>query len=170
MKSFKYVIAVILVLVFHAMGFGKTRIYLLSDVKIDRENLMVSDICKMEGDDTAIISNLVISPELYRDSIIDNKELFNFLSLTINKELYIFGTGVKITKNIKSAEHKLKETVFIERGELTELSIKNNGITIEIKGKALERGCLNDEINFKLSTGKIIKGKVISLKKADIKL
>jgi len=145
-----------------------TRIYLMSEVEINKENLVLSDICKMEGDNIDKISNLIIPSGFYDDTIVDNKELYDFLSNNIKEQLFIFGSGVKIKKNIIPIESNLTKSILVEKGDMTELSIKKNGITIEIKGKALNSGCEQEEINFKLTTGKIVKGKITSLKKADV--
>ncbi len=140
----------------------------MSEVEISKENLIISDICKMEGDNIDSIANLIISPDLYRDSIVDNKELYDFISLTISDKLYIFGSGVKIKKTIIKKESELVKPVMIEKGDTIELTILKNGITIEMKGKALNSGCEKEEIDFRLSTGKVVKGKITSFKKADI--
>jgi len=153
---------------FQARGLSYTRIYLISEAEINKENIIVSDICKMEGDSINLISGLVISPELYKDSIIDNKELYNFLSSRIETNLFIFGTGVKVKKNPVNNSVSIEKSILVEKGDLVELAIIGNGITIEMKGKALNKGCEKDEINFRLTTGKVIKGKITSVKKADI--
>lgn len=50
------------------------------------------------------------------------------------------------------------------------LLIRKNGIIIEMKGRALNNGAENDEIDIRLSTGKIMKGRITSDKKADVTL
>ena len=157
-------------LYFQVNGLSYTRIYLISEAEINKENLILSDICKMEGDSVDLISGLVISPELYKDSIVDNKELHDFLSSRIDKNLFIFGSGVKIKKISINNEVVSEKSVLVEKGDMVELAISRNGITIEMKGKALNKGSEKDEINFRLSTGKVVKGKIISVKKADIVL
>ncbi len=164
---------VFFLLYFQVNGLSYTRIYLVSEAETNKENLILSDICKMEGDDAGRISGIILSPELYKDSIIDNKELYDFLSTRSDKKLFIFGTGVKIKKitvRPVAIEGETERSVLVERGDMVELAISRNGITIEMKGRALSRGFEKDEINFRLSTGKVVKGKVISVKKADIVL
>jgi hypothetical protein len=149
-------------------GSAYTRIYLLSEAEINKENLIVSDICKMEGDNVNLISNTIIPAELYSDNIVDNRELYDFLSTGSDNKLFIFGSGVNIKKSILTKEIVTEKAVLVERGKLIELSIKKNGITIEMKGKALSSGSENDEIDFRLTTGKVVKGKIISDKRADV--
>lgn len=168
MNLFKTVLALFFVFCIQIYGLGYTRIYLLSEADIIKENLIVSDICKMEGDNIALLSNSIIPPELYSDNIVDNRELYDFLSVRTDAKLFIFGSGVNIKKNIKIQELVPEKAVLVERGKLIELSIKKNGITIEMKGRALNSGCENDEIDFRLTTGKVVKGKIISDKKADV--
>ncbi len=168
MKLLNSVLIFLFLLYFKIQGLGYTRIYLMSEAEISKENLIISDICKMEGDNIDLISNLVISPDLYRDSVVDNKELYDYINLTIEGKLFIFGSGVKIKKNIIKDKIELVKPALVEKGDTIELSISKNGITIEMKGKALNTGYEKDEIDFRLSTGKVVKGKVKSLKKADI--
>lgn len=168
MKFSDLFLILLFLLSFQINGFSYTRIYLMSEVELNKENVMLSDICKMEGDNINSISNIIISPELYSDSIVDNKELYDLLSNSVSEKLFIFGSGVKIKINLVQKEVKLEKPVLIVKGEEVELSLKKNGITIDMKGKALSNGFEKDEIDFRLTTGKVIKGRVISLKKADI--
>jgi hypothetical protein len=147
---------------------GYTRIYLISEVQIDREDLILSDICKMEGADINLLSNIVISPELYKDNIVDNKELLDFLSVNIDKKIYVFGSGVKVKKIEAKKENEIVKPVLVRKNDQVHLSIKNNSIIIEMKGKALNSGSEMDVIDFKLSTGKVVKGRITSEKQAEI--
>lgn len=168
MKLLNSILVLLFFLYFTVNGLSYTRIYLMSEAETSKENLVISDVCKIEGDNIDLISNLIISPELYRDSIVDNKELYDFLSLTISDKLYIFGSGVKIKKNLIIKESELTKKVLVEKGDTIELTISKNGITIEMRGKALTSGCEKEEIDFRLSTGKVVRGRITSMKKADI--
>lgn len=167
---YRLIPAVFFIFYLQLIVFGNTRIYLMSEAEINSRNLHVSDICKMEGDDAAMISNIVISPELYKDSIVDNKELLDFLKLTVEKNVTIFGSGVKVKINTVKKEAEPVKVLLIQKNDSVGLSIRKNNITIEMKGKALSSGYEKDEIEFKLSTGKIVKGRIISEKKAEIVL
>ncbi len=165
---FRKVIPVLFFLLFLQMDLlSYTRIYLMSEAETDKENLTLSDICKMDGDDINLISNIIISPELYRDNIVDSKELLELLSVKTEIKVQIFGSGVTVKKIIKK-EIEIVKPVIIHKNDLVRLLIKNNSITIEIKGKALNSGSEMDEIEFKLSTGKVIKGRITSEKNAEI--
>jgi len=165
---FRNLVSVILFLMFLQVDLlSYTRIYLMSEAEIDKENLTLSDICKMDGDDINLIANIIISPELYRDNIVDNKELLDLLSVNKDIKFSIFGSGVKVKKIIRK-EIEIVKPVLIKKNDMVKLSIKNNSITIEMKGKALNSGSEMDEIEFKLSTGKVIKGRITSEKNAEI--
>jgi len=140
----------------------------MSEAEISKENLILSDICKMEGDDISLLSNIVISQEMYSDSIVDNKELLDFLSSSTDKKVFIFGSGVKVKKNPVKKAIEIVKPLLVQKNDLVNLSIKNNSITIEMKGKALSSGAEKDEIDFKLSTGKIVKGRITSEQNAEI--
>ena len=100
----------------------------------------------MEGDNVNSLSKLVIPQELYSDNIVDNRELFDFLSSGADNKLFIFGSGVNIKRKLIKEDIIPEKIVLVEKGWLIDLSIKKNGITIEMKGKALNNGCENDEI------------------------
>jgi len=167
MRSFKAVIILLLIFFFGSDGFSSTRIYLMSDVTVNKEDVRVSDICKVEGDNAAVISDMIIPPELYIDKIIDRKELFDFLNSSLNEKVFVFGTGVKIKHNFKSRQNPTKPPL-IKRGDTITLSIRKNNIIIEVKGKALRNGDEREEVDFKLLSGKVIRGKIISEKEADV--
>jgi hypothetical protein len=122
----------------------------------------------MDGDDINLLSNIIISPELYKDSIVDNKELLNFLNSSTDKKISIFGSGVKVKKIEVKKELEVVKPLLIRKNDQVNLSIRNNSIVIEMKGKALSSGSEMDEVDFKLSTGKVVKGRIISEKRAEI--
>ncbi|MCL1864620.1 MAG: flagella basal body P-ring formation protein FlgA [Spirochaetes bacterium] len=169
MRRFNGIIALLLLFIFSSNGFAYTRLYLMSDVTVNSENVKISDICKVEGDNVDEILDIIIPPELYIDKMIDNKRLYDFLNSNLNEKVFVFGTGVKIKHNfnLKNRQDSVKP-VLVKRGDMITLSIRKNAITIEVKGKALNNGCEKDEVNFKLSSGKVLKGKIISEKEADV--
>jgi hypothetical protein len=122
----------------------------------------------MDGDDINLLSNIIISPELYKDSIVDNKELLNFLNSSTDKKISIFGSGVKVKKIEVKKELEVVKPLLIRKNDQVNLTIRNNSIVIEMKGKALNSGSEMDEVDFKLSTGKVVKGRIISEKRAEI--
>ena len=174
MKIYKASIALLLLFFLSSDGFSYTRIYLMSEVTVNTEDVRVSDICKTDGDNAGLVSDMIIPHELYIDKIIDNKELLDFLNSNLNEKVFVFGTGVKIKHNYiakskqNPAQPSLVKPPLIKRGDTLILSIKKKGITIEVEGKALSNGDARDEVNFKLLSGKVIKGKIISEKEADV--
>jgi flagella basal body P-ring formation protein FlgA len=94
------------------------------------------------------------------------------LNSNIDDKVFVFGTGVKIKHNkpIPKSSRSLIHPPLIKRGDMINLSIRKNGITIEVKGKAMSNGYERDEIKFKASSGKVLKGKIISEKEADVVL
>ena len=167
MIRYRFAITLLLLFFLNSSGFSYTRVYLMSDVTINKEDVKVCDISKVEGDNADFILDMIIPPELYIDKIIDNKRLFDFLNSNLNGKVFVFGTGVKIKHDFKSAQSSIKP-LLIKRGDVITLSIRKNGITIEVKGKALSNGKEKDEVDFKLSSGKVLKGKIISEKEADV--
>ena len=167
MIRYKFIIALLLLFFLELNVFSYTRVYLMSDVTINKEDVKVSDISKVEGDNADFILDIIIPPELYIDKIIDNKRLFDFLNSNLSERVFVFGTGVKIKHNFKNKKSEI-DPPLVKRGDVITLSVRKNGITIEIKGKALSNGSAKDEVNFKLSSGKVLKGKIIAEKEADV--
>lgn len=170
MKKISPAIIILILLAYQVPGSAYTRIYLMSEAEVTGKNVYVSDICKMEGDSTNLISGLAIPPDLYSDNIIDNSELFDFLSRSIDRQLFIFGSGIKIKRCVKAEVAEPVKVLLIEKGKTVDLSIRKNGIIIEMKGRAMESGFGKDEIEFRLTTGKVVKGRIISEKRADVNL
>ena len=170
--KYKFVIALLLLFFFSSNGFSYTRVYLMSDVTVSSEDVKVSDISMVDGDNADFISDMIIPPELYIDKIIDNKRLYDFLNASQSEKVFVFGTGVKVKhnfKNFKNTKSSVKPPL-IKRGDVITLSVRKNGIIIELKGKALSDGGEKDEVDFKLSSGKVLKGKIISSSEADVSL
>jgi len=170
MKYFYFMLICIFTGLCYINASAYTRIYLLSDIDMKNENLLISDICKMEGDNIDLISGLIISPDLYEDGIIENRELFNFLQPKLNGQMFIFGNGINIRKSLFKNQSVKNKIFFVKKGQIIGLLLRKNGIVIEMKGKALGSGTENDEINIRLSTGKIVKGKITGDKRADISI
>ena len=101
------------------------------------------------------------------EEISDGADVINDLGIDSLKIIEI-ATEIERTYKVAVKDSELVKPVLIEKGDTIELTILKNGITIEMKGKALNSGCEKEEIGFKLSTGKVVKGKITSFKKADI--
>ena len=170
MKFFYLALMFISINFFYIDASAYTRIYLLSDIDLNGENLLISDICKIEGDNIELISGFVISPDLYKDGIIENRELYNFLQQKLKGQMIIFGNAINIRK-ISPETQPIKEVIYlVKKGQTIGLLLKKNGIIIEMKGKALGSGTENEEIDIRLSTGKVVKGRITGDKRADISI
>lgn len=170
MKPFYIAFIFFIILCFNIEASAYTRIYLLSDIDLEKENLVVSDICKMEGDNINLISNVVIPSSIYSDGLIESAELMNLLSRKLDGKLFIFGTGVQVRKKAVNFEAGKVINVLVKKGQVIGILVRKNGVSIEMKGKALADGAENDEIEIKLPSGVILKGRIISEKQADIVL
>ena len=169
MRMYRLAIILLLLFFFSSSAFSYTRVYLKSDVTVNSKDVKVRDISMAEGDNADFILDMIIPPELYIDKIIDNKRLYDFLNSNSDERVVVLGTGVKIKHNFRNSRSSI-DPPLVKRGDTVTLSIRKNGIIIEVKGKALSNGRERDEVNFKLSTGKVLKGKIISEKEADVSL
>lgn len=145
---------------------ARVNIYLFPEVETDKNNLTLSDIAGIEGDQAEQISAISIPKVLYKDFIVDRKELNDFLAVSLNQAFAIFGNGARLTfkKNETTVSEVIKEEkpVIVKKGEYVDLVIKNKGISIEMTGKSLQNGTVDDEINIRLRNGRILKGKPFS--------
>lgn len=145
---------------------ARVNIYLFPEVETDKNNLVLSDIAGIEGDQTEQVSAITIPKLLYKDFIVDRKELNDFLAVSLNQAFAIFGNGARLTfkKKETPVPEVLKEEkpVIVKKGDYVDLIIKKKGISIEMTGKSLQNGTADDEISIRLRNGKILKGKPFS--------
>jgi len=142
---------------------ARVNIYLIPEVETDKKNLILSDIASIDDDRITQAGKIIIPQLLYKDCLIDRKELNEHLASIINQSFTIFGNGVKISfkeeENSSLIDTKEEKPVIIKKGDLVELVVRNKKISIEMSGKSLDNGTEDDEISVRLKNGKILKGK-----------
>lgn len=143
--------------------FARVNIYLIPEVETDKKNLTLSDIASIDDDRIMQAGKIIIPQLLYKDCLIDRKELNEHLATISNQSFTIFGNGVKIrfkeTEKPLLIETKEEKPVIVKKGEIVELVIRNKKISIEMSGKSLDNGTEEDEISVRLKNGKVLKGK-----------
>jgi len=161
-------------LLFPLSASARINIYLIPEVETDKKNITLSDIAGIDGDQNKYAEMIEIPRFLYKDFIIDRKELNDYLSSCLNQSFAIFGNGAKIrfAVNDEPAPPVTKEVkpVLIKKGESVELLIRNKCISIVLKGRSLQSGDIDDEISVRINNGRVLKGRPLSAGKVEISL
>jgi len=154
----------LLILIFPVTLSARVSIYLIPEVQTYNSSLTLSDIAGIEGEHAEQAGSLAIPQSLYKDFIVDRRELNDFLALSLMQSFAVFGNGVKITFNNKpddSLSIKTEKPVLVKKGDYVKLVVRSKGITIEMTGKSLDNGTADDEISVRLKNGKVLKGKPV---------
>ncbi|HOP63076.1 MAG TPA: flagella basal body P-ring formation protein FlgA [Spirochaetota bacterium] len=153
----------ILILLIPLSASARVRIYLIPEIECGKQIIVLSDIAKIEGDYVLKAGSLVIPAKLYKDSIVDRRELNNYLSENLTGSYSIFGSGVKLsfrkTEDVIVCEEEPEKTDLVKKGQMVELMIKKGNISIEMSGKALSNGTEDDEIDIRLKNGRVLRGR-----------
>ena len=153
---------------------ARVTIYIIPEVEIVKKNLTLSDIARIDGDPVCKTGSIIIPQAMYRDFVIDRKELNDFLASELSEVFSVYGNGVKVTfkeedKYLFTASKEVTR-FLVKKGETVELIVRNKGISIELTGKSMQNGAKDDEINIRLKNGKILKGKPLEAGKVAVYL
>ena len=153
---------------------ARTGIYLIPEVETDKTGIVLSDIAGIDGEQLVSTGAIAIPQSMYKDMIIDRKELNDYLAEVLKVNYTVFGNGVKLTfkKAVNDVIKEVKEekTVLVKKGENVELLVRNRGISIEIRGRAMQSGTEEDEIDVRLKNGKVFRGKPFAAGKVAVRL
>ena len=142
---------------------ARTGIYLIPEVETDKTGIILSDIAGIDGDQIVSTGAVPIPQSMYKDMIIDRKELNDYLTEVLKVNYTVFGNGVKLTFKKASSdiikEEEEEKVVLVKKGENVELLVRNRGISIEVRGRAMQSGTVDDEIDVRLKNGKVFRGK-----------
>jgi hypothetical protein len=152
--------------------YGEIKIFLRPKVNLVN-NLSLSDMAFIETDKNNIesLKKITIGSELYSDGYVDKKELSLLLKQYTDENIIIYGNAVRTfstgqesdQSNIMDQDHI--GGVVLRKGDTVDVEVKKNGISIILKGTAIDEGRINDEIavriNYKSgSLSKSAKGRV----------
>lgn len=169
-----YRLFIILILLLPLSASARIGIYLIPEVETDKKSLTLSDIAGIDGGQVLKSGSIIIPQSMYKDLIIDRKELNDYLAAELNETFAIFGNGVKLhfkeAENVFCAEVKEEKPVLIKKGETVELLIRNKGISIEMTGRAMQSGTVDDEVNVRLKNGRTFRGKPLGAGKVAVSL
>jgi hypothetical protein len=120
-------------------------------------NLILGDIASIEADQLISdnIKNITIEQSLYSDGYIDKKEIALLLKQYTNDNFSIYGNAVRVTNDLQddlynTADQYDPAVILLRKGDRVNIIIKRNGISLMLKGTAIDDGKINDEIAVKL--------------------
>lgn len=162
----RFLTAILLILLAGGTAFAELRIYLFPGIEVETKEPLLGDIGKIEGDTPALkkIREMKIAPELYADGYIDRRELRSLLRACTDDIIIIHGNAVRVTKKasveeaVDQAEVPEEKVLSVKTGERVHLSVRKNGILVEMNGTAVGEGRVGDEINVRLKGSRTVKG------------
>jgi len=144
-------------------------VYLKSNI-VQKNNLTVSDIAQVDGDEAELVKSLCIPDAALNDGYITKNEVYQSLKSIVSGLLVIHGSAVKLVapetlSNADSSSQELSPTlneITVIKGDLVTVKLIKKSIVIELIGKALQSGKTGDEIKISLQSGKIVTGKIVN--------
>jgi hypothetical protein len=147
---------------------AEIKLYLQPKVTVEGNNLLLSDIASIESNNSNIeqIRNINIEHEIFSDGYIDKKEILSILKKYTEDNTIIFGNAVRVITNTLSDKSLAdKNNLLLKKGNKVEIIINNKGISLILKGIAVDEGRFNEEITVKIQNKfaltKLLKAKVI---------
>ncbi len=160
---------IIISALFQSLLFADLTVYLKSNTS-QKNNLTVSDIAQIDGDEALLVTKVNIPEAALEDGYITKNEVYQLLKGSVAGLLVVHGSAVKliVPENISIADSSLQELspiqkeLIIAKGDIVTVKLIKKSIVIELIGKALNSGKTGDEIKISLQSGKIVTGKIVN--------
>jgi hypothetical protein len=167
LKRLIIIICSIIFLCFAAES-AEIRLFLQPKVTVEGNNLLLSDIASIEGNNSDIeqIKNINIEREIFSDGYIDKKEITFLLKKYTEDNFIIYGNAVHVLTNLQIDKTPLEQNdLILKKGDRVEIILNNKGVSLILKGIVVNEGRFNEEITVrienKLTLTKLLKAKVI---------
>ena len=150
-------------------------IFLYPRIHAAEGEVYLRDIGKIEGDENELeaIEGMRISPELYRDGLIDRREVYQLVSAVYKGSIVIYGSAVRIVIAEKGGKDSLEpvgDGAGVKAGDSISLVVRNKGLVLQMTGKALDSGVSGDRVWIMLKGSKRIRGVVTGKGMAEVDL
>lgn len=163
----RIILSTILFALLQSFLYADVVVYLKSNI-VPKNNLIVSDIALVDGDEANLVNRLSIPDTAFNDGYITKNEVYQLLKSVVTGLLVIHGSAVKLIVPLTSSNSDsfLKELspideLTIAKGDLVTIKLIKKSIVIELIGKALQSGKTGDEIKILLQSGKTVTGKIV---------
>lgn len=163
----RIILSTILFALLQSYLYADVVVYLKSN-SVPKNNLIVSDIALVDGDEANLVNRLSIPDTAFNDGYITKNEVYQLLKSVVTGLLVIHGSAVKliVPETSSNSDSFLKELspideLTIAKGDLVTIKLIKKSIVIELIGKALQSGKTGDEIKILLQSGKTVTGKIV---------
>ncbi len=150
------------------VAYAEIKIFLKPKAIISQSGLTLCDIASVEGNnsETDRIKNINIDSDLFTDGYIDKKEIFTLLKSQKEDSCIIYGNAVRIVPGeLQTDNLSGKNDLRLKKGDRVDVIVNNKGISLKLKGIAVNEGKFNEEITVKIENksafAKFIKVKII---------
>ena len=165
----KIILTTIIFALIQSLLYADVAVYLKSNISA-KNNLTVSDIAHLDGDESELVKTLLIPETALKDGYITKNEMYQLLKNLVTGLLVIHGSAVKlvvpeISSNADSSLQELSpipNELIITKGDFVTVKLIKKSIVIELIGKALQSGKSGDEIKISLQSGKTVTGKIVN--------
>ena len=165
----RIILTTIIFALIQSLLYADVAIYLKSNISA-KNNLTVSDIAHLDGDESELVKTLLIPETALKDGYITKNEMYQSLKSVVTGLLVIHGSAVKLVapetlSNADSSSQELSpipNEITVIKGDLVTVKLIKKSIVIELIGKALQSGKTGDEIKISLQSGKIVTGKIVN--------
>ncbi|MGQ9842968.1 MAG: flagella basal body P-ring formation protein FlgA [Spirochaetota bacterium] len=166
---FRIILTTTLFALLQSFLYADVVVYLKSNI-VPKNNLIVSDIALVDGDEANLVNRLCIPNIAFYDGYITKNEVYQLLRSVVTGLLVIHGNAVKMilpetssNKDITLQElSTIPNELTITKGDLVAIKLIKKSIVIELIGKALQSGKTGDEIKIFLQNGKTVTGKIVN--------
>ncbi|MBN2158258.1 MAG: flagella basal body P-ring formation protein FlgA [Spirochaetes bacterium] len=163
--------AVIVLIALSAPCFAGGDIFLYPRVNRTSENIVFSDIAKIEADPgtTIRISGIVVDEGRVSDGYLDKNEVLDILRESGVGDVAIYGSGVRVFRETAGADAAMAAApVVVKKGKAVRFQVVGRCMRVEVPGTAMHDGAVGDVIPVKLkgtvvSRGTIINDRVVEL-------
>jgi len=165
----RIILTTIIFALIQSLLYADVAVYLKSNISA-KNNLTVSDIAHLDGDESELVKTLLIPETALKDGYITKNEMYQLLKNLVTGLLVIHGSAVKlvvpeISSNADSSLQELSpipNELIITKGDFVTVKLIKKSIVIELIGKALQSGKSGDEIKISLQSGKTVTGKIVN--------
>ena len=144
---------------------AELKLFLMPKIYLGDKELVLQDIALVEGRrDTEEVKNLVIDRGFLSDGYIDKREIFGIIKDYNGENAVIYGNAVRVMSNAKNESAAESNDFFMKKGGRVEIVVNNKGVSLILKGIAVDDARINEEVNVKIEGSraltKVLKGKV----------
>ena len=137
-------------------------LYLVPQYRMMGDTLEIRDIARIEVKDIdrGTVGSTCIDGTLFKDGYIDRREILVMMREKFGNTVQVFGGGVAIVGNPDKNEKDTALSVAVKKGDKVRFSLVRGPVSVEVAGTAMGNGIEGEVIPVKLSTEKVVHGRI----------